>query len=246
MLTKNNFFIVLYLISFYLSHDNLLAQNNRILYQASLTNGDVSDKEITVDSKKIFEKGNDLISQVKIELIFNDTTSVFKVEDSYKATTLDEKLATVKAGLSSFIYINLKENKSFYNNNGNPLFDDKEFLIYSNFDFDWKILTEEKTIDSFKVYKATGMANKNGKRVNVIAWFAPEIPFKHGPYGIGNLPGIILEMQLGPLHYMAKEINLNYSKVAIELPTKGKQIHVEDFYKIQIERLKDFEKSVKF
>jgi GLPGLI family protein len=200
-------------------------------------------KNLTIEARKSFEMADDLVSTVKIELIFNDSISVFKLEDNFTPNTYEERLAVTKAGLTVPRYMNLTENKSFYNNNGNPIMGEKEFLVYSDLDFKWNILTEEKKINNFTAIKAIGTANKNDKIVKVIAWFAPELPYSHGPYGIGNLPGIILEMQIGNIHYMAKEILIKNSVKTIEIPKKGKLILSEDYYKLQKERFEDFEKG---
>ena len=223
----------------------LLAQNNLVIYTANQFQNKEFKNKITSDLKNTLDQAKQKVLDLKIELIFNDSVSVFKLSDTYKASTLEEKLATVKAGISSKRYINFKKNKSFYNNNGNPIFGENEFLIYDNLDFDWKILNEEKKIDNFKVIKATGTANKSERKVTVIAWFAPEIPFRHGPYGVGNLPGLILEMQIGDVHYTAKEIVLNKSAKEIDFPNKGKLIHVQDYYLLQKERLEELKKSFK-
>ena len=125
------------------------------------------------------------------------------------------------------------------------MLDENEFLIYNRLDFDWKIENEEKSIANFKVIKAVGTANKGGRKVSVLAWFAPELPYRHGPFGVGNLPGLILEMQIGTSHYAAKEIILDYANGKIEMPTKGKLIYVEDYYVLLQDRLEDLKNAYK-
>ena len=221
----------------------LFAQNSTIKYIAMQVEEEAFQKNLTIEARKSFEMADDLVSTVKIELIFNDSISVFKLEDNFTPNTYEERLAVTKAGLTVPRYMNLTENKSFYNNNGNPIMGEKEFLVYSDLDFKWNILTEEKKINNFTAIKAIGTANKNDKILKVIAWFAPELHYSHGPYGIGNLPGIILEMQIGNIHYMAKEILIKNSVKTIEIPKKGKLILSEDYYKLQKERFEDFEKG---
>jgi len=54
----------------------------------------------------------------------------------------------------------------------------------------WKIGSESRSIDGYKVQKAT---TKWAGR-DWIAWFAPDIPFHEGPYKFHGLPGLIMEV----------------------------------------------------
>lgn len=54
----------------------------------------------------------------------------------------------------------------------------------------WEILKERKKIDSFLCIKAIG--NFGGR--NYTAWFAPDLPFRYGPWKFSGLPGLILEI----------------------------------------------------
>lgn len=215
----------------------VFSQNHTIKYLAIPIHEENVQVKAQSNQNKTLESADNLVPDIKIELIFNDSVSVFKIEDGYKPITLEEKLAITKAGLNVIRYMNIVENKSYFNNNANPIFDDKEFLVYDDLDFKWEFTNEEKQIDNFRVLKAIGISNKSGSKVKVTAWFAPELPFKYGPFGIGNLPGIILEMQIGSIQYVAKEIVMNGSTYKIEIPKKGKLIFIDDFYIIQKERL---------
>lgn len=218
------------------------AQNNIVKYSAIQIEENEFQKNLPLDTKKIFEAADKLVEKIKIELVFNDSISVFKLEDGYGPNSYEERIAITKAGLSVPKFMDLKQNKSFYNNKGNPILGEKEFLVYDTLDFNWKIINEEKLIDAFRVIKAVGTANKHERIVTVIAWFAPELPFRHGPYGIGNLPGLILEMQIGTTLYVAREIILKNNTDYIEIPKKGKLIFIQDYYKLCKERYDDVKK----
>lgn len=56
---------------------------------------------------------------------------------------------------------------------------------------EWRILPESKTIENFKVQKAT---TTFGGR-NWIAWFTDEIQIQDGPYKFCGLPGLILHVE---------------------------------------------------
>uniref|UniRef100_UPI00404770A1 hypothetical protein n=1 Tax=Flavobacterium sp. TaxID=239 RepID=UPI00404770A1 len=108
-------------------------------------------KKLPTETRRALEVADELINEIKIELVFNDSISVFKLEDGYYPSTYEEKIATTKAGLSVPKYMDLNQNKSFFNNRGNPIVDEKEFLVYDTLDFKWEILNEEKKIDNFTV-----------------------------------------------------------------------------------------------
>jgi GLPGLI family protein len=96
---------------------------------------------------------------------------------------------------------------------------------------EWKISSAYKMIDGFKVFKATTTEvteNSKGKfEHEVVAWFAPEIPFGYGPVGYGGLPGLILELEMNksnlPVIYKTKVINFSTKSFELE-PLEGKEI----------------------
>ena len=56
---------------------------------------------------------------------------------------------------------------------------------------EWKLTNETQTIIEYKCQKAT--CRFRGR--DFIAWFAPSIPVKRGPWKFGGLPGLILKVQ---------------------------------------------------
>jgi GLPGLI family protein len=81
----------------------------------------------------------------------------------------------------------------------------------------WKITNESKLIDNFLCFKATNIKKVdavNGKIFNhpVTAWFCPKIPFQLGPNGYGNLPGLILELQVRNVNYAMLKIDFHSSE----------------------------------
>jgi len=55
----------------------------------------------------------------------------------------------------------------------------------------WKIHQEEKWIDSLRCFKATCLFRGR----DYIAWYAPDIPLPAGPWKMGGLPGLIVDLQ---------------------------------------------------
>jgi len=56
---------------------------------------------------------------------------------------------------------------------------------------EWKLTNETQTIIEYKCQKATCCFRGR----DFIAWFAPSIPVKRGPWKFGGLPGLILKVQ---------------------------------------------------
>ena len=66
-------------------------------------------------------------------------------------------------------------------------------------------------IDEYLCFKATTsdtITNPNGKIFirNYTAWYVPQLPYKFGPVGFGNLPGLIIELQGDDYTYGVKKI----------------------------------------
>jgi GLPGLI family protein len=115
----------------------------------------------------------------------------------------------------------------------------------------WKLTGETKTILGHKVQKAKAekvgtrfiMAMENGamKRQEVPdtlvmnAWFATDIPVAGGPEYGGQLPGMILELNMnnGRTVYQAIEISPKVNASSIKEPKGGKHISGVDYNKEQ-------------
>ena len=121
----------------------------------------------------------------------------------------------------------------------------------------WKMTGESKKIGQYTCYKATyekevtervfsfGSQNQNQnnmetKKVEVSAWFTPEIPISNGPGLYQGLPGLILEVHDGKLTIICSKIVLNpEDKIEITEPTKGKEVNQEAYEKIMDKKAKE-------
>jgi GLPGLI family protein len=85
----------------------------------------------------------------------------------------------------------------------------------------WNLEKESKMIDNFLCYKATNLNKVIGLKDKiwnhpVVAWYCPELPFAFGPNGYGNLPGLILELQVRNVSFTMSKIDFD-SKDTFEI-----------------------------
>jgi GLPGLI family protein len=66
----------------------------------------------------------------------------------------------------------------------------------------------------------------------VVVWFTPAIPVSAGPDYEGQLPGLILQVDInGNTTYKAIEVSQKADIAAIKEPKKGKKVTAEEFNK---------------
>jgi GLPGLI family protein len=115
----------------------------------------------------------------------------------------------------------------------------------------WKLTEESKIILGHRAFKATAdristrtmVTMENGetsrKQVpdtsKIVAWFAADIPVPAGPDFQGQLPGLILELDInnGRTVFKALELSPKVNASAIKAPSRGKKISAEDYAKEQ-------------
>ena len=126
----------------------------------------------------------------------------------------------------------------------------KKYLIADSVrKLSWKLTGETKTILGYTCQQAiaqrigvrpqVSMVNGEIKReqvadtANITAWFAPAIPVAAGPDVQGQLPGLILAMDVnnGRTVFKALEISPKVDVAAIKEPQRGKKVTAEEFAK---------------
>ena len=76
----------------------------------------------------------------------------------------------------------------------------------------------------------------------VVAWFTPVLAVSAGPASFGNLPGLVLEVNIdeGQQVFIAKSIEfMELDKEILKKPTKGKEVTEEEYHAIVEEKMKE-------
>ena len=191
-------------------------------------------------------------------LEFNSTESMYKeqakldVDDgrsgyNWMAQYVGDNIGKLYKNVSDKITVNETE------------FMGRFFLLTDSIsDQKWKMTGETKKIGKYTCYKATyekevkeqvfsfGSWNNEGnqtknvgktRKVEVVAWFTPEIPIATGPSWYGGLPGLILEISDDNTSVLCTKIVMNPTeKSKIKRPKKGKVIATSDFLVLQDEK----------
>jgi GLPGLI family protein len=127
---------------------------------------------------------------------------------------------------------------------------------------DWKLSQETKKVMNYTAYKATAkrigtrprMTMENGEMkreevadtTSVIAWFTTEIPVPAGPDFQGQLPGMILELDVnnGQTVYKAIEFSPKVAVAKIKEPKEGKRVTANEFQKERDKLMEQMRKNM--
>lgn len=228
---------------------SLFAQTQwRVVYQYKLVDTDESIKRRDSLNKahpefaEAFKKMRKSLSNKVYIMHFDKNESVFKKEEKLeKPISSGGMTIKVMGNDDRVLYKNLS--KHIYISKKNSF--DKLYRVTDSLpDYHWKITKNSKPIGQYIAIEAKGETfkeNRKGKKkkVEVTAWFTPQIPIGNGPEEYSGLPGLILELKAGRNVYLAKEIVVNpKDKKSIKAPTKGEIISQEQYDKQVAEQMK--------
>jgi GLPGLI family protein len=147
----------------------------------------------------------------------------------------------IMEGPAGNFYTNLKDKYSLFSIDLNG----KKLIVKDSLKaLNWNLTKEKDKILGYEVKKAIYHKDK----FSVEAWYAPSLNFKNGPNKYYGLPGIILKVietveskdGYQKQIYTATEVKID-NTAKIEIPTKGKIVTQEEFYKIIDDMNKKFE-----
>ena len=140
--------------------------------------------------------------------------------------------------------------------------DSKNYLVDESIEkLAWKLTGETKTILGYIANKAvaqqyttrTSVSMENGEMktqqqpdtVSVIAWFTQNIPVPAGPVFQGQLPGMILELDMngGRVVYKAVEVSPKVNVANIKEPKGGKRITAAEYAQQRQQMMEEMRKN---
>ncbi len=164
-----------------------------------------SYKFMVQNSPEFATKIETIASEFDFSLVFNDSTSIFYLEKKLFSDNNAAGIALVRTGYFGRIkqqpnnYITEELQEAF-----------GKFLVSRPYQ-KWELHDDTKMIGDYLCFKATTfytVTNPKGKvfKHDFTAWYTPQLPYKFGPAGYGNLPGLIIELQGERATYGVKKI----------------------------------------
>ena len=212
---------------------------------------------------------NDAVSQMlprtrtdKFELNFNSTQSIWKHID--EEDNNDEfggngmQIRMVTPGQNDISFYDFSNSRKVEQR---EMFDKNFIVLDSIRTLNWKLTGETQVILGHNCQKATAqniaqrmqMTLDNGKMerkevtdtTQIVAWFTSDIPVPAGPEVQGQLPGLILalDMNNGRMVYKAVEITPNADRASIKEPTKGKKVTPAEFNEERNKMMDEMQKN---
>lgn len=222
---KKTFYLIFIIIS-----NSLFSQSGLIVYSVKMDSASYQDKGKYFERLK---KMKEYANNQKFELKFNKSQFSFKIIESMSKDELydekEDRIARLAMTAGFDVYIDNEKRKEIQIRPNNQ-------LIESTCNrFDWEITTESKMIDLYLCYKAIQkipfVSRKGENKIKeIIAWFAPSLPYRYGPITFNGLPGLILELTENRATYLAVKIVLEDKEIKIDFP-KGKTITEEEYYR---------------
>lgn len=178
-------------------------------------------------------------------LLFSDKACLYR--DAKEGENQDLNLSSGGEGSDGpniQIKVARPENKLYRDLEKNAVVESREFMgrfflikdapkVYK-----WKITPEQKDLLGYRCQKA--VLQDSVRKVE--AWFTPQIPVSIGPANYGELPGMILELNLenGQTTLIADKVEFkSLDKKDLEKPTKGKECTRAEYDKIVADKMKE-------
>lgn len=214
---------------------------------------DAMQKQMMEMMKKQFQK--------TYLLIFDKHSSLYQQEEELGKPQVGNGIQMSFGNSGSDVFYKNIKNKSYVDQKETM---GKRFLIRDSISpIEWQLESDTKHIGEYLCFKAT--YTKQVPKVNlnfnsnstidedddeekepemtertITAWYTPQIPVSNGPAKYQGLPGLILEIYDGKLTIICSKIVINpEEKIAIETPTKGKEVSQKEYDAIMEKKSKE-------
>lgn len=112
----------------------------------------------------------------------------------------------------------------------------RTFLINEPFKpAEWTFVNETRTIAGMNCSKAI----HTDTAMTIEVWYSTQTPIPAGPGSCYGLPGLVVEVTVGPLTYTLTEIKSLDQAPNIKKPTKGKKVTQEEYLDIVKKKLEE-------
>lgn len=174
---------------------------------------------------KLMEKKEYILKIVDNRSLFNEKEKLIVADN--KLNKLFDKIAAKFTGFDAVTYTDLSNNTQIIK----KIISDKAFIIKGKItNFNWQLSGKTKEIKGFLCRQAKGSyTNEDGRKISVIAWYAPKILLQFGPGKFNGLPGLILKVKHNQRLVYLKNITSNIDDQIVKAPTKGEVISLEKF-----------------
>ena len=200
----------------------------------------------------------------RIEVLFGNNQSIRRTleddtpDDSQLGNGSGAQVRVMIAGQDDISYHNFAEGRIIEQRE----FAAKTYIVQDSISkLNWKLTGETRTILNQVCQQA--VAQRIGTRVavnfdngvvkrevvpdttNITAWFAPSIPVPAGPEYQGQLPGLILAIDInnGRTVYQAVELSPKVDLAKIKEPKNGKKVTPEEFKKERDKALEEMQRN---
>ena len=226
--------------------------------------------ERTVQMQMRMQAGGEEMEQMmprtrkdKLEVLFGNDQSLRRtLEDDMPDELSSESggmhVRMMIAGANDITYVNFAKAETVEQRE----FGARNYIIADSIHkLNWKLTGETRTILNYPCQQA--VAQRIGKRMmtsmengeiknkevadtsNITAWFTLSIPVPAGPEYQGQLPGLILAVDVnnGRTVYQAVEVAPGVDLADIKAPSKGKKVSAEEFAKEREKVMKEMQRN---
>lgn len=210
-------------------------------YYINLENNDVKKNETVSKYLELAKKGSETIT---FSLKANANFSEFVLENS-GILNEEEKIAIIFSNYIGKCTYDINKKINYIKVDEESIFKKNEFIIKDTLVFDWEITTETKKISEYECIKAIKNIPKSKsdsrKDTKVVAWFCPKLAINIGPNGYSGLPGLILELNINNIAFVASKVVKKETEELIEIPKIGKYISYMEYNEIMRSRMLKFQ-----
>lgn len=179
-----------------------------------------NDDNLTKKTKKMMLEAFEIAKDFNIILKFNTNESISFVDEGIANESIKGNylypIALAMTGKGIF-YTNFLEKIKLHQLDVMG----ESFLISDDFNSNWNITNETKTIGKYKCIKAIANCDSCEKKDEI--WFTNQVPLSYGPLGYNGLPGLVIQVKTKSSIIQLEKISFSKNQ-KIDKPKRGRKI----------------------